>query len=479
MTRHARPANGVSRSAQVRDGLDHPVIDCDGHVQEYVPAALPYLREALGAERFQAYLDRGQEIARIMAGGTSDERARTRVPQSAWWATPARNTLDLATAVLPRLLVERLGELGIDYAVLFPSKALGAAAPDDPDVRRGVCRGWNDFYAEAYREFSRSLTVAGIIPMHTPDEAIAELEHCHAIGLKVAVIPEGVYRPIPEPAPDGTQRSPFMLPGQTHWFDTFGIDSAHDYDPVWATFERLGFAVMSHGGIGHIAPNNFTSISNYSFNHIGMMAEKMHRQTKSLFMAGVTRRFPRLPFAVLECGVNWATTLLSDAVEHWEKRRPTGLADLDPATIDWDLFGSLVSKYGTGMVPDGADLSGIPATGVPPADLDDWRFLDVSSEDELAALFAEHFYFGCEADDRTLAFAFSPALPGGQPLRPIFSSDIGHWDVTDMADTVAESHELVEDGLITPEQYRAFVYDNPRRLLTAVNPSFFEGTAIG
>ncbi len=138
-----------------------------------------------------------------------------------------------------------------------------------------------------------------------------------------------------------------------------------------------------------------------------------------------------------------------------------------------------MAEYGDGMVPEGADLSGIPATGVPPAESDDWRFLDASSEDELAALFVEHFYFGCEADDRTLAFAFSPALPGGQPLRPVFSSDIGHWDVTDMADTVAESFELVEDGLITADQYRAFVHDNPRRLLTAVNPTFFEGTAIG
>jgi predicted TIM-barrel fold metal-dependent hydrolase len=462
----------------VRAQLGHPVIDCDGHVQEYVPAALPYLREALGPTHFTRYLERGEEIARIMGGASPDDRLRTRLPQSAWWATPAANTLDLATAVLPRLLVERLGELGIDYAVLFPSKALGAASPDDPEIRRGLCRGWNDFYAGAYGEFARHLTVAGIIPMHTPEEAIAELEHCRAIGLKVAVIPEGVYRPIADPAPDGGQRSPFMMPGQTHWFDTFGIDAAHDYDPVWDAFERLGFAVMSHGGIGHIAPNNFTSISNYSFNHIGMMAEKMHRQTKSLFMGGVTRRFPRLPFAVLECGVNWAATLLSDAVEHWEKRNPEGLAGLDPARIDWDLFASLVEKHGAGMVPEGADLRGIPAVGAPPAELDDWRFLGAETEDELTALFTEHFYFGCEADDRTLAFAFSPALPGGRPLRPVFSSDIGHWDVTDMADTVAESWELVEDGLLTPEQYRAFVYDNPRRLLTAVNPGFFEGTAV-
>ena len=32
----------------------------------------------------------------------------------------------------------------------------------------------------------------------------------------------------------------------------------------------------------------------------------------------------------------------------------------------------------------------------------------------------------------------------------MFSSDIGHWDVPDMAGVVAESFELVDDGLLTP-----------------------------
>ena len=471
----------MSRSAQVRAELGHPVIDCDGHVQEYVPAALPYLREALGAERFQAYFDRGQEIARIMGGGAPDERLRTRVPQSAWWATPARNTRDLATAVLPRLLVERLGELGIDYAVLFPSKALGAASPEDPDVRQGVCRGWNDFYAEAYREYSHDLTVAGIIPMHTPDEAIAELEHCHAIGLKVAVIPEGVYRRIPEPAPDGQQRSPFMLPGQTHWFDTFGIDSAHDYDPVWATFERLGFAVMSHGGIGHIAPNNFTSISNYSFNHIGMMAEKMHRQTKSLFMAGVTATLP-------EPAVHRARVRRQLGHDPAVRRR-RALGEAQPAGPGRprpgdDRLGSSStrwsSKYGE---RDGAGAAPTSAASRRPACRRPSPTTGGSSTSP-----PRRSSPPCSSSTSTSAArpttARSPSpsrrrCPAGSRCGPCSRSDIGHWDVTDMAETVAESWELVEDGLITTDQYRAFVHDNPKQLLTAVNPRFFEGTAIG
>ena len=466
-------------SADIRAELDHPVIDADGHVQEYVPAALPYLREAMGSTAFDRYFQQGTAIAQIMGSGTPEWRLERRLPQSAWWATPAQNTRDLATAVFPALLVERMGELGVDYSVLFPTKAFGAAGPDDEEIRQGLCRGWNDFYAAAYGPYSRHLTVAGVIPMHSPDEAVAELEHCAAIGLKAVAMPEGVYRPIPVV---DEHRSPFLTPGQTAWYDTYGVDSAHDYDPVWAACERLGFAVTVHGGMGNPAPNGFTSPTNYSFNHIGAFAEKNHRLVKSLFMGGVTRRFPNLPIAVLECGVHWAVALLNDLCEHWEKRNPEGLATLDPSTIDWDEFAALAERYGSDLLVAErdlrTDLAAIPAVGVPPAELNDWRFLNVRSEQELCDDFADHFYFGCEADDRTLVSAFHASNAGGVQLKPIFSSDIGHWDVPDMAETVAEAWELVEDGWLQPEHFRAFVCDNPAELLTRVNPDFFVGTAV-
>jgi hypothetical protein len=36
----------------------------------------------------------------------------------------------------------------------------------------------------------------------------------------------------------------------------------------------------------------------------------------------------------------------------------------------------------------------------------------------------------------------------------------------------------VEDGLLTAEQWRPFTFDNPVEMLTRVNPSFFDGTAV-
>ncbi len=55
---------------------------------------------------------------------------------------------------------------------------------------------------------------------------------------------------------------------------------------------------------------------------------------------------------------------------------------------------------------------------------------------------------------------------------------MGHWDVTDMSGVLAEAHELVEHGLIDEADFRDFVFANPVRFYTSVNPDFFRGTRV-
>ena len=66
----------------------------------------------------------------------------------------------------------------------------------------------------------------------------------------------------------------------------------------------------------------------------------------------------------------------------------------------------------------------------------------------------------------------------GSQLGAMFSSDIGHWDVHDPAEVVPECYELLTDGVLTPEQFRAFTFTNAVSLYTRADPGFFEGTAI-
>jgi predicted TIM-barrel fold metal-dependent hydrolase len=472
---------GRSPSARARARLGHPVVDSDGHVREFLPAALPYLRETLPQRVFDEISRTGSlVIDQALASRDGAARRRMRIPQVAWWAQPTRNMLDRATAAIPRLMYERLDELGIDYAVLYPTNSLGVAGVADEEVRRGLCRGFNDFFAEVYGPFADRMTVAGLIPMHTPGEAIAELHHCHQIGLKVVAIPQEVIRPIDEPPPPGA--TPWLWPNQTHWADTYAIDSAHDYDPVWRTFAELGYAVNSHGAIS-LSPRIYSSVTNFSYNHAGSFAAMMQALCKALYIGGVTRRFPELPFAFLECGVGWASILLSDVLEIWEKRSLRGLDNTDPRHLRIDVFEQYLRDYGPELIAGledrlGEVLPGVFRTGPVPEQRDDYALMQVSTKSEMVDLFAPRFWFGCEPDDRTVAFAFSPANPLRAQLQPVLSSDISHWDVPEMNRAVAESVELLDDGVLTEEQLRAFLLVNPVRLYGRVNPAFFEGTPL-
>ncbi|MEL7207323.1 MAG: hypothetical protein AAGK32_03665, partial [Actinomycetota bacterium] len=115
----------------------------------------------------------------------------------------------------------------------------------------------------------------------------------------------------------------------------------------------------------------------------------------------------------------------------------------------------------------------------PPDLLDEFAALGIDNAAELGPAFTRNFYFGCEADDRMNALAFDPRLNAfGARLKAIFSSDIGHWDVPDVSTVLAEAWELVDDGLLTEEDFEAFTFGNVAELYTGADPDFFAGTVV-
>ena len=76
------------------------------------------------------------------------------------------------------------------------------------------------------------------------------------------------------------------------------------------------------------------------------------------------------------------------------------------------------------------------------------------------------------------AVAFSKFNPFGAKIQAIYSSDIGHFDVPDMLQVLPEAFELVEDGFLTADNFRDFVFTNAVRLWGTQNPRFFEGTVV-
>ena len=68
--------------------------------------------------------------------------------------------------------------------------------------------------------------------------------------------------------------------------------------------------------------------------------------------------------------------------------------------------------------------------------------------------------------------------PHNARLNAIYGSDLGHYDLMDLRDAAAEAYESVEDGLMTPEDFRDFVLVNPVKLHCGMNPDFFKGTIV-
>ena len=462
--------------------FDHPVIDADGHLLEITPFlrddVLAYAREFGGPKLVEKVrnspLTFDDEFLARWYRMTDAERRERWEPIVSWWSQPGR-TSDRALAFLPSYLAERMDVIGIDYAFLYPSLALGFPLLADDDVRAVACRAYNAAYAEMYRPCAERMTPVGIVPCHTPTEAIEEVEHCvNVLGLK-AVVMSHVPRPIGVP---GVRRDP-EASRYAFRIDTLGIDSEYDYDPLWRRCEELGVAVGLHSG--DIGMHTRRSVSRYSFNHMGSFAAANDALAKSLFMDGVTWRFPKLNFAFLEGGVGWAAILLADMVGHWEKRGTPGIANLDPANIDLDELDALFAKH----IPDRyrarlGEIREYFAAPMPhPPQLDDWWKCSIGSTGDIVEHFTSRFYFGCEADDPMNALAFNRALnPDGAALRAVFASDLGHWDVSDADHVVEEAYELVERELITEADFRDFMFTNPVRLYAENNPSFFDGTCV-
>ena len=185
-------------------------------------------------------------------------------------------------------------------------------------------------------------------------------------------------------------------------------------------------------------------------------------------------------------------SLFSSLVEVWHKRGAPGIENLNTMKIDGELLERYFAEFGGERFsgsPARADGIGYAVTGVEtgasvenPID-DFWRVRDSSVPKRTSwSSSPTTFYFGCEADDPSVTpsrFDHQDRCTfGARILTPIYSSDIGHWDVPDMRGVLPEAYEMVEDELVTLDDFRDFVFTNPVTLHAGMNPDFFKGTVV-
>jgi predicted TIM-barrel fold metal-dependent hydrolase len=461
------------RTAAIRSGIDHPIIDADGHHVEFLPLVEDYIREIADG----AVADRFHRIYNGVQGTPwtlpLDERRASGVVASGFWALPTENTLDRATSMLPALMYSRMEEIGLDFAIVYPSHGIGATSYDDAELRQAGARAFNTYHAEVFAGLRDRLEPVATIPSVTPDEAITEIDYVvNTLGLRTIMM-SGVIRRTHK-TPDGTV---------IQWLDHLGHESSYDYDPVWAKCLELGVVPTFHAkGAGW---GSRVSATNYVYNHLGDFASAQEAVCRSLLLGGAPRRFPELRFAFLEGGVAWASQLYSDALSHFEKRNKDSIHRYDPKLIDHRQYRELFAEYATQSLATQLDRcdEGLLISVSHPRQVDiadDFAESGITCAEDIADIFDRQFYFGCEADDPLNSLAFNRhLLPHSIQLNAIFASDVSHWDVPDMREVLPEAWELVDNGHLGSGEFRAFTFGNIADMLTESKPEFFAGTAVG
>ncbi len=441
-------------AAELRARLDHPVVDVDAHVLECDFAIFDFVRQVAGPEMAAKY-----------EAHVKGSRARPRYKQ-VWWNSPSgAHTIDRATVMLPRLYRERLDDAGIDFAVVYTTHGLGAMHIPDAEMRQAAHRALNSLYADMFGPVRDRLTPSAVIPMHSPEEAVAELDYAvGTLGLKTVTVNTEIRR-------DGQMLSPAM-------------DDGRAYDKFWQRCRELKVSIAGHNrnqGVG----TSRASPSNYIFNHLGGFAQGGDFFCRALIFGGVAARFPELRFAFLEGGVHWGAALYNSMFEYWEKRNiKTLMENLDPEKVDVDLLVEMFGRYGNDYLTAKRIRANPhhPTSAVPGPDnraTDEWAELGIRRPGDIRDMFRDRFFFGCEADDRMNAVAFDTRLNTYRiRLNSMLGSDIGHWDVIDIRDVLPEAYGLVEEELLSDDDFRAFTFSNAVALHAGANPDFFKGTVV-
>jgi predicted TIM-barrel fold metal-dependent hydrolase len=464
-----------TQAAKIRAALKHPVIDGDGHWMEPIPVFLEYLSEAGGPKMVDEIRARWRRNARWY-GATVEERYHHRMRRPLWWGVTTQ-TYDKATALLPALMNERLPELGIDFVLMYPTFGLGINLMQG-ELQLAAARAYNRMTMDMFKPYAARIAPVASIPSRLPQDAIAELEYAVGeLGYKVIMLRGNQERAIPGAA-EGIDASKAAF-----YCDNIALDSPYDYDPFWQRCVELGVAVTQHAGSAGWPDR--ASITNLTYNHVGHFAAGNHAFARGVFLGGVSRRFPSLNFGFMEGGVSWACQMVNDLIEHWEKRRREGLQP--PDATDMAELRRLIDRYGDARARASTEaiIGSLDAfrpecsteeLSRPEHVTDDFEAAGVKTKADIRNVFANNYFFGCEADDRATMWAFDPRM--GVRLRPVFSSDITHFDVPDFADVVPEAYENVEKGFMNEQDFREFTFTNAALLHTRNNANFFKGTVV-
>ena len=326
-------------AAEIRARIDHPVIDADGHLVEFLPLVRDFLDE-LGGESLAAGLDRlvdGPGMLRPL--DVHEPTTMSAISRSGWWGVPSAQHA-------------RPGDRDDSRAVLRPARrdrprrrgALPDARPhgdglDDDELRCGDRAGVQPLLRRAAtREYSDRLLPVAVDPHRTRPTKRSPSSTTRSVSSDCAPVLIGGLVLRSAPGHDGDRAA--------RWVDGLGLDSPYDYDPVWQRCVELGVSPTFHStGIGYGSRTSPIELRGQPHRQLRRREPKRCAGRSS---SAACRTVPRAALRVPRRRRRVGGHALRRHPRHCEKRNRDAIAHYDPRALDRQLFAQLIAELRTG-----------------------------------------------------------------------------------------------------------------------------------
>lgn len=184
--------------------------------------------------------------------------------------------------------LRHMDQLGIDIQVLYPTIFIEQVS-DKPDWEIPICKGYNRWLADIYRQGQGRLRWICVLPLLDMSAALEELRFCKQHGA-CGVFMRGIegHRLITDPY----------------------------FYPLYEEVSRLGMAIGVHVGNGN--PANLDLVSQYNGGgSFWKFRIPVIGACHSVMMSEVPSLFPRLRFHWAEAAAQWVPYVVKDLKRRW------------------------------------------------------------------------------------------------------------------------------------------------------------------
>ncbi|GFG75225.1 amidohydrolase family protein [Mycobacterium botniense] len=250
----------------------------------------------------------------------------------------------------PRL--EVMDELGVDYALMFPTLAslVEERMKDDPELTHDVIHALNRWMYETWSfNYKERIFATPVITLPIVERALEELEWCLERGARTVLV-----RPAPVPGYRGSR--------------SFGFE---EFDPFWQACIKAGIPVSMHASDSGYADfanvwepgDEFLPFRPTAFRMLVMGHRPIEDAMGALICHGALSRNPELRILSIENGAEWVPHLFK-ALKSVYKKMPNAFSE-DPIEAFkrciyispfWeDNFVDIVKMVGSDRVVFGSD----------------------------------------------------------------------------------------------------------------------------